>query len=453
MLANLNYNDQLIVQVWVILHLADNEQFEPGAATFIGDANVVNFQLGTTTDVPGSPSVCGPGELIRFGESGPWRFLVTDLDSVTKTLLDHLASNCQVEFTLNAPCRMSGDVPSDNPEVNLGSEFGTQDPLLAEGTRLLYCFRRENDVASSGAPIWVIRAAGIILDIVDSGGPDSPVSSYTAWDPWQLLYRRPLRDGAGELPGENGLNFSAAGSLIAEQIIAFSELVDGPTHLDLLTGVIETTEVVDITFQQGISVGEAIDQLVATGTMDIIIEPVYDPVTYPGIVGTLNIFSQAGTERYAATFAWDKPGRSAVRLDREINGRERANALQYYIGQGGRLSRSSTSRRRRRSTAPTSSSSSSPGRRSRTSSEQFARKQGSLRARGLITYEVSPAPERSPVPITDYYIGDFVPIYASNALREQVATLKRVYSIPLVIGNDQQEAPANIVVADLEVFE
>ena len=452
-IASLNYNDQLFMQVWVILDLEDSEQFEPGASSFSGDANVLNFQLGTTTDVPGSPSPCPTGTPMRFGESGPWRFLVTDLESQTAALLDRLASNRQIVFTLNEPCRMSGTVPSDNPEVN---RLYDDDPLLAEGNRLLYCFRRENDEATSDAPIWVIRAAGLIMNVNDVGGPDVAETSFEAFDPWQLLYRRPLRDDEGNLPGEGGLTFAdppVPSSEIAEQIIAFSELVDGTTHLDLLTGTIETTDAIEITFQQGMSVGEALDQLCATGTMDILIDPVYDPIGKPGIVGQLNIFVKAGTTRTAAIFAWDKPGRSLVNLNRQTDGRERANKIQYYAGQGGPP------------VALVSFGLSAikyghyweqqffPGSEDADVVLGFANLQGQQRRNGLVTYTISPAPERSPVPITGYYLGDYVPIYGSSRLRAAVATTKRVYSIPLMIGDDQMEAPAGVIVADDETPE
>lgn len=385
---------------------------------------------------------------IRFAESSEWRFLVTDLDSVTQALLDRLASNREIVYTLNQACRMSGSVPSDSPEVNLAGDDGY--PIVAEGTRLLYCFRRENDVASSDNPIWVVRAGGIILSVEDAGGPNVPLTDFIAYDPWQILYRRPLRDSVGALPPEGGLNFSAAGSTIAEQIIAFSELVDGTTHLDLLTGTIETTEVVDITFQQGISVGEALDQLVETGTMDVMLDPLYDPVGKPGIVGVLNIYVTAGDIRRSAIFAWDKPGRNLVDLNRQIDGRERANKLQYYAGQGGppvplvtdAVSVAIFGKYWEQQFFPANTDANVV--------EGFADQQRQIRRDGLVTYAISPAPERSPVPITDYYIGDYVPIYGSGRLRDEVAALKRVYSIPLAIGDDQMEAPGGIIVADDE---
>lgn len=435
-----------VMRAWAILNLIDGEIFEPGSGTDL-PLTMVNFQFGSSAFGTGSPAAVS-GELQRFGESGPWRFLVTDLDGVTQALLDRLATNREVVYTLNQACRMSGSLPSDNPEVNLLGDDGY--PIVAEGVRLLYCFRRENDVASSDAPIWVVRAAGIILSVEDRGGPTVPLTDFVAFDPWQLLYRRPLRTDDGSLPLPGGAMFSGPGSEIIEQILAFSELDDGPTHLDLLTGVIETTETVIITFQQGISVGEAIDQLVDTGTLDVIIEPVYDPINYPGIVGTLNIFNTAGSVRRSAIFAWDKPSRNLVDLNRQIDGRERANTLQYYQGQGG-------------AAVPLVEDATSiaafgeyweqqffPATENADVIESFANLQRRFRKDGLITYSISPAPERSPVPITDYYIGDWVPVYASDRLRQSVTTLKRVYSIPLAIGDDQMEAPAGVIIADDE---
>lgn len=392
-----------------------------------------------------------PAGATRFGESAPWRFLVTDLDTVTQALLDRLASNREVVYTLNQACRMSASLPSDSPEVNLLGDDGY--PIVAEGVRLLYCFRRENDEPSSDAPIWVIRAAGIILSVDDRGGPTEPVTELIAFDPWQLLYRRPLRAEDGTLPPEGGLRFSAAGSAIVEQIIAFSELVDGSTHLELLTGTIETTDVVTIDFQQGVSVGEALDQLVDTGTLDIVLTPIYDPIGRPGKVCELNVYETAGSIRRAAIFAWDKPGRNLVDLNRQIDGRERVNKLQYYIGQGGPpvplvsdlVSVGTFGQYWEQQFFPANQNSDVV--------EGFANLQRRFRKDGLITYSISPAPERSLIPIIDYDIGDYVPIYATNRLRESVSTLKRVYSIPLSIGDDQMEAPAGVIVADDETPE
>jgi hypothetical protein len=382
----------------------------------------------------------------RFYESPPWRFLLTNLDGVSLVFLDKLCSSREINRTLNAPLRINGTVPSDHPEIFL--EAGDGDPYLSEGNRLVYCFRRESDTD----PKWVCRAAGTILTVDDVGG-EAPMTTWEANDPWQVLYRRPLRNAEGNLPGEAGLVANDNGNDIAFLLISLSDLHDGPTGLDLLTGTIETTDTLEISFQQGMSVGEALDALVETGTMDIVIDPVYDPVTYPGIVGKLNIYQTAGSIRRNAIFAWDKPSRSAVEITRQRDGNLRANKLQYYVGQGGLPVALVTGAASVAKYGRYWEEQFFPGQPKAVVVAGWARKQAKLRADGLVTYTISPAPERSPVPFIDYDIGDKVPIYASSRLREPVADLKRVVSIPLVIGDDQMEAPAQVVLADESVIE
>ena len=76
-----------------------------------------------------------------------WRFLITDLDGVGITLLDHLASERMVTLKLNEASEVTGTVPSDSNYVNRLHTDGF--PLLAEGVRQLYCFRRESFLLSA----------------------------------------------------------------------------------------------------------------------------------------------------------------------------------------------------------------------------------------------------------------------------------------------------------------
>jgi hypothetical protein len=395
---------------------------------------------------PGDPvdPVDPPGTADRFAESPPWRFVVTDLDGEVQTFLDRLATDRRVTRTLNAPAVIEGRVPSDSPEVNIPV---SGQPYLQEGIRLLYCFRREG--AGGSTPPWVIRAAGIILEVDDQGGPDAPSTTFVAYDPWQLLYARPVTDAFGVLPGVAGDSYSAAGSTIALELIENTIANHGSVHLDV-SGDFEETEVIDINFQQGTSVGEALDQIVETGTLDIVIDPIYETPAFPGIVGRLNFYARAGANRNNAVFAWDLPSRSAVDIGRKRDGRERANKLQYYVGQGGPAVPLETDPIAVVRFGQYWEQQFFPSQLDAAAVSGFADAQARLRSQGLVTYTLSPAPERAPIPFIDYDIGDSVPIYASRRLREAVAVRKRVYSIPLVIGDDQLEAPVEVLFVDDE---
>jgi hypothetical protein len=390
----------------------------------------------------------------RFYESPPWRFIVTDLDSVTLTFLDKLAENRTVTPTLNQPAVVSGQVPSDNPQINIEHTDG--EPVLNEGDRLLYCFRREAD---GTATPWVCRASGIILNVRDNGNPTVPETEFRAYDPWQYLYRRPVVDLDGLLPCEavdsqgdavdpdcQGFTYLATrGSDIALELLVNTTLNHGETHIDygsvFWQGTIEDTDVIaEILFQQGSSVGEAFDALVETGTLDIILTPVYDPDNRPGITHELSIYSRAGSPQYEAVFAWDKPSRSVVELTANFDGNERANNVQYYAGQGGPPVPLQVDGAAVTAFGEYWTQQFFPGQTKAAAVEKMALAQLLLRARGLTTYTMSPAPERSPIPFVDYNLGDTIPVYASDRMRRPVAEMLRVTSIPLVIADDQMEA-------------
>lgn len=392
---------------------------------------------------------------LRFGESYAWRYIVTDLDSVTLSILGRYVSNRTVTTTLNAPSLITGSGPSDNGEI-AGLYAADNLPFLNEGNRLIYAFRREND--GTDTP-WQIRAAGIPLYVKDTGGPNAPTTEFKAWDPWQLMYRRPVTDYNGYLPcasGEDdcqGITYLASrGSDILLELLSFTEAFDGETHIDFSSswwdGTVENTVVLDeFELQQGQSIGEAMDALVETGTMDIILTPIYDPANRPGKTHELSVYASAGTARYDAVFAWDKPGRSIVEITAEYDGNERANNVQFYAGQGG-------------PPVPLQSDAGSittygnywlqqffPGQVYADAVESMALSQLRLREDGLRTFTMSPAPERSPIPFVDYDLGDTVPVYASARLREEIGTMLRVQSIPLVIGDDQLEAGQAILLS------
>src|SRR5688572_13708595 len=195
----------------------------------------------------------------RFHESPQWRFIVTDLDTVTLSILGRYVTNRTVTSTLNAPAVITGSGPSDNGEI-AGIHAADGDPFLNEGNRLLYAFRREND--GTDTP-WEIRAAGILLYVKDTGGPNAPTTEFRAYDPWQLMYRRPVVDYNGDLPcadnsdGCQGLTATnARGNDILLELLDLTEVYDGETHIDFgssfWNGTIEDTTVLEeFELQQG----------------------------------------------------------------------------------------------------------------------------------------------------------------------------------------------------------
>lgn len=378
----------------------------------------------------------------RFYESPDWRFVVTDLNLGTLTILDHLARDRHVHYTLGAPAVAEGWVPSESPEVNIAHTDGR--PFLSEGDRFLFGFRRE---APMSADPWVIRFAGMVLYVGDSASDDNANANtrFAAYDPWQYAYRRPVRDGAGLSPGEDGYTITATGDQILLTLLENSETYDGPLYIKLDGPNIETTETLTFTVQQGMSLGEAMAALMATGNLDIVLRPIYDLNPSAVNIVELEVAHEAGIDRHSAIFAWDAPSRSITAVDSETEGTERTNAVQFNYGQGGppvALEEDAASQTRyglywQQQFFPGAS---------RQAVESEAVHFLIERAYGVRTVSFTPAADRMPYLFTEFDLGDRVPIYATSRLREPLNALQRIYSIPISISDDGVESVDRLVV-------
>jgi hypothetical protein len=401
-----------------------------------------------------------------------WRFVVLDLISFeTLSFLDRLAASRTATYTLNQAAVATGVVPSDNPEINIPWPDPDSDPFLTEGSRVLLGFRREGTLLAP--PVWQIRFAGIIMQLEDAAQSDNAYSTYTAYDPWQYLFSRPVCNADSSLPGVNGISFSATdANVIALTLLKNTIVNQGVCGIDagvtyggtaFYAGTQETCEAIDINFPQGTTVGQAWQTLANLDVLDIILTPIYDPINRRGYLVEANVYTQAGSPKDDAIFAWDKPSRSLVGISRLIEGGvSRGNEVKYFAGQGGSAPGGQT--------IPVQEDAASvtkyreywqqqffPGQNVAAAVLQLAAAQLALAANGKITVAISPAPERSPSPFTDYFLGDRVPVYASNRFRAPIPALdesssdtnnyQRVYGIPLQIADDATEEITQMLTA------
>lgn len=390
----------------------------------------------------------------RFFVDFDWAEIVTDLNGVTLTGLTNLAASRTVTFALNRPATATGVVPSDDPRVNLTytGDPGLAAPKVSFNDRLLYMFRRE----SRNGP-YVCRFAGIVEQLEDAATADQPYSTFTAYDPWQYLNARPVWNGTS-LIGPDGMSFNdSTGSYIAQFLMDNTIAVHGGVHVDMDSGTFETTDQIDINFQQGISVGAALQQLVATGVCDIVFEPVYDPIGRPGICVVMNVYAQAGTTRDSAVFSWDV-GRSVTGISSLLDGDLMANTIQLYAGQGGDpvTPQTDTSSEARYGTwyatqffpgQPLSGFTVAQA----LALNKMAEFQLSLRKQGKRTARLSPSPLTAPIPLLDYGLGDRVPVYATDRLRQAIpwtsdpTAYTRIYGIPITLSDDGVEQVRELV--------
>lgn len=399
----------------------------------------------------------------RFVEAPLSRFLVTNLNSETVTFLDRVASNRSATHTRNAPFELSCLMPSDNPEVNIlsGSAYDGAEPFVEEGTRMVYWFLRYGEALSDSAGPWECVGAGIILNIEDSADDEVPGTRITAFDPWKLLYKLPvvaILTGDLPKPGYDMTYFASNAAAIAYQVL-LTALVNWPdfnSHIDYDLAWIDdstATEITEISFSHGTTVGEALDELCrAEESLDIFFKPVYDPIARPGILAEFHAGPNMGEDKPEAIFAWDRWPRSLVGISRQRDGEQRTNYLQYYGGQG---------------QVPVPpiydedsidefglywETQSFPG---KSVPELFsaelqavAQRELRLRGRGLTTYTISPAAERMPILFKEFHIHDRVQVYASKRLRRPIIEDSlRVESIPVSIDDDQLARVQSLVVS------
>ncbi len=366
-----------------------------------------------------------PPRITTFAQE-PWRIILTDRDEETISLFDKRAAEKQFVFTLNAPATSTGLVASDDPMIHLPYPDPDSPSVLTNNSRLLFAFRREPPLTVNTPP-YVCRFAGVVLTVEDVGA-DAPTTRYTAYDPWQLLMSRPIRipsgAHAGEVVGETGLTFdeNARASDIALSLLALTELFDGDVLIDSSdAGLLEDTDplLARLTLEQGTSVGEAWQQLCDTGTIDIWLEPIYEPITNPGKIAVLHIYKKKANNQFGQVMAWDKGPRSLTSISRMVDGTRLANVIRYITGffipgsdQTDAASIAEFGKYWAQQTFPAGEDP------NYVAGLAFAQLQ--LRKTGQRTMTANPSPERSPLPLRDYALGDYVPVWASRNLREPI---------------------------------
>lgn len=409
--------------------------------------------------------------MARFFNGYPWRFLFADIPSpdaatpspggITTTWADGLLTNRQIQFTLDQSSVITAAVWPDDRRVN--AIFQDGDPLVAQGNRVIYAFRRE------GSPTpWVCRAAGILMSPEDQADTDIPLSHLVAPDAWGYLQARPVYyvpngGGALQLIPQTGSIVLQTGDSIVTDVLRNSIAQEGFAYVDagpdnggteFYAGTIETTAVVNYEYQQGQMVGDVWTDMCNAGNLDIVLTAIYDPINRPGYTHELNVYALAGSDKPSAVFAWDKLNRSAVGVDRNRDGSAGnfINKIQYYIGQAGfpvpsdgPLTNdesvdkylpwwSNQFQPQQASTDPTGSAALAQ-----------AQQQLTLRKQGLRTMTIVPSPERSAIPLVEYAVGDRVPIYTTKNLRVMSDGMQRVQGMEITITDDGIEQVSSLL--------
>lgn len=440
---------------------SDLFSFDPDAGS-LGDWSHVIGDV-TLVDDPFVP----PPELRVYADL-PWRGLLTDTNSGTLTVLDHRSTGTEMLFTLGAPASCTGQVAADDPEINLPYPDADSPAYLTNNRRLLYMLRREPP-ASDLIPPYVCRFGGIVMSVEDEAG-DAPTTRFVAYDPWQLLMNRPVRDPAtGDLPGENGLTFKASDNWRWNEIITnlldISLVVDGEHHIETFGTsypLVEECDIIasDVTFSQGLSLGEAWQQMVDTGYVEILLPPIYDPFGSPGKVTQIQVAPKVGSLKADVIMGWDIGGNTVTDISRLIDGTRLANRVAYFAGQVAAPIQSDAASRA--AYGDYFSQQHFPDQTDVTLVAAMAFAQLTLRKNGAKTLNFGPAPERSDLVLRDYGLGDYLAVWASRNLRDPIhinyddfdpdnpgaCGYQRVFSVPIQVDNNGVTKVVGIATAD-----
>jgi hypothetical protein len=174
---------------------------------------------------------------------------------------------------------------------------------------------------------------------------------------------------------------------------------------------------------------------------------------YPQVATPTDSAAQpgAGDFNYDAIFSWDRPGRSTVGMDNLYDGTGRANVIQFYYGPGGPPAPVQFNTASIKLYGEYWNQQSFPSEKLDAPVIALASQQLDLRANFKQTLTVNPASGRAPEPLIDYVLGDRVPVYASNKLRQALPPLpspdtdppilawQRIYGIPIEIDDNGSE--------------
>lgn len=377
--------------------------------------------FGSQADFTFAYAFLQPAQL-RYVDPSLWRILLGNSNGRILSLLENRSTDRTFQYDLDQPWEHSALVASDDPEINIPFPDPDSPAFLTNNMRKIWALRRER----AASPPYVCRWAGIVMTLEDMGA-DAVTTRYTAYDSWQYLMSRPIRvpDTTFAIPGPDGITFTdARASDIALDFLAATVAMDGDVFIDASDmGLIEATDVIpgDINFARDTSVGEAWQQLCATGTIDIILRPIFDPDSRPGVLSELIIKKQAGVVQYNSVFGWGMGPRNIVQLSRVIDGTQLANTVQFYTGDDV----AATEQVDLDSIADFGVYWNQQTISDAQASEvdlvsQLAFEELVKRTRGVRTVEFDAVPERAPIPFLDYGPGDWVPVWANRNFREKL---------------------------------
>lgn len=372
-----------------------------------------------------------------------YRFVLCDPLGAYLSVISRISLTKRLRFRRNAFETVTFTVPAADPQVRILHTDG--EPFLSCSNRVLKVYRKE-----SGR--WIIRFTGPVEQVEQDGDANGLYAHVTAFGPGRILHQRLVRNAAGGIVNTTGnpISFtSVAGNTIAKTLVDRANTVaaTGITTDPGLGAAFETTAVQTKEFEEGTMVGEAHEELTDTDTMDIWYQPLD---RQDGILAAMRVETEQGENKPNAVFAYGMGNHSIAQFRRLRDGSQIANNVYAYADRPARGSTWGQSK-----TAVDSASQTKYRLREslrfysdKYTSEQLqalANFEQSLRRNPRETVSIVPAIERAPTPFTDYFVGDFIQVYADELLLQSMAGTQKVEELDIAVDDGGFERVTEIV--------
>lgn len=380
-----------------------------------------------------------------------WRLVLCDLYGVPLSLITGIASNIELQYTLNRPAMLSFDVPSEDSAVNnLYSTSGL--PWLHAGDRIIKAFRK-SDASEPGG--WELEFVGRVWTTEDQGDGDACRTMVTCYDPLYDLIKRIVRRKDGTFL-KDATFYGVPGSTAIKRMIDRTNTYGvRPTFIATAGDDVgwDATAVITKDFQQAMILPSMIE-IMDSATVDIYTRYVnfksVDHSTWP-TYAHVGAAARVGQDRPHTVIGYAGPPRNATGFNRTMTMETFANDITGWgkSAKGHEAHETDT-----------------------TSIEQYGAFEDAMvltdveyaefvddlineelvlrkLPRDIVSFQ--PQPESAQSPFSEFALGDTIMVNAALApnpvTRQQVEGLQRIYGFTLQIDDDYGEHVSSLSVS------
>lgn len=247
-----------------------------------------------------------------------WRTLLCDIQGNPLSNLSTLATNRKWTGVLNSPTTFSFTVDPDHPKIRTLHTDGA--PYLDYIRRMVKAYRYEQ--LQTGSWAYVLRFAGYVWPIQDTGDEEGQSSQITCYDPMIMLGKRFARTASGAIT-KVAFTTTDGGQILKTIVDRTNNVVigGGPTGLITAGGTFETIPTASVSWDYKM-LSDTVGEL--TKGFDISVTPKDSIIQEHGI---LNAWAHRGVDRQDTLFSWNTLPHSLAGVSRTMDPTDAANAI------------------------------------------------------------------------------------------------------------------------------